>query len=111
MKLPRSHTIFLCLTWAEEQPAPSVRTSALSLLKALCVAQGEDNQISSLWVTMFVNLLPGITSKLVKVTQDPKITHSKVKALAVETWGLYVSTILSDVNFPQTPDIEIIDKQ
>jgi len=111
MKLPLSHTIFLCLSWAEEQPAPSVRSSALSLLKALCVGHSEDNQIFSLWVTMFVNLLPGITSKLVKVTQDPKITHSKVKALAVETWGHYVSTILSDENFPQTPDIENIEKQ
>jgi len=111
MKLPLSHTIFLCLTWAEEQPASSVKCSALSLLKALCVSPGDHSQVFNLWSAMFVNLLPGITSKLVKVTQDPKITHARVKSLAVETWGRYVSTILSDVNFPPTLDLESIDKQ
>eukprot|EP00092_Neocalanus_flemingeri_P022609 GFUD01024522.1.p1 GENE.GFUD01024522.1~~GFUD01024522.1.p1 ORF type:complete len:985 (+),score=312.04 GFUD01024522.1:63-3017(+) len=111
MKLPLSHTIFLCLTWAEEQPAPSVKCSALSLLKALCVSPREDKQVFSLWVDMFVNLLPGITSKLVKVTQDPKIAYAKVKALAVDTWGHYVSTVMSDENFPQIPDMENMEKQ
>jgi len=100
MKLPLSHTIFLSLTWAEEQEAPNVKCSALSLLNALCVTPKDDAVVFSHWVCMFVNLLPGITSKLVKITQDPKIIHAKVKALAVNTWGCYVTSILSDMNFP-----------
>jgi len=102
MKLPLSHTIFLTLTWTEEQEAPNVKGSAISLLNALCLTDSEEITIVfSLWAAMFVNLLPGITSKLVKITQDPKITHAKVKALAVSAWGRYVTSILSDKNFPQ----------
>lgn len=102
MKLPLSHTIFLTLTWAEEQEAPNVKCSAITLLMALCLTDNEEVKlVFSLWVAMFVNLLPGITSKLVKITQDPKITHAKVKALAISAWGRYVTSILSDKNFPQ----------
>ena len=61
------------------------------MFKVLFVFAAEDEQVLSLWVAMFVNLSPGIFSKLVKVTLDPKIIRSKVKAVFVETGGHYVT--------------------
>ena len=70
------------------------------MFKVLFVFAAEDEHVLSLWVAMFVNLLPGITSKLVKVTLDPKIIPSIVKALFVETRGHYVTNIFLIENFP-----------
>ena len=83
------------------------------MFKVFFVFAAEDEQVLSLWVAMFVNLLPGIFSKLVKVTLDSKIICSKVKALHHPLWSsLYLYLCYYIISLPEElPCSDSIDRR
>jgi len=91
-KLVIGHLVFTTLEWAEKEQSPAVKSSCISLLRVLASRQSED------FCKVYVGLLPGISSRLVKICQDSTLTQASVKASAVKTWSLYVSKIFNDNN-------------
>jgi len=108
-KLSLSHLVFSCLAWAEQDKASVVKASSINLIKSLCssfssipsstssISSSTASSLSSS-TNLLLSVLPGILSKLVKVTQDTSVLQTKVKALAVETWTLYIKTLINDKN-------------
>ena len=89
-KLPVSHLIFLTLEWAEKEKSPLLKSSSIQLLD-ICMERksGQFKQI-------FLGLLPGISSRLVKICQDANLQQASVKASAIKCWGGYVVALFSD---------------
>ena len=89
-KLPVSHLIFLTLEWAENEKSPLLKSSCVNLLD-ICLERrcGEFSRI-------FIGLLPGISSRLVKLCQDVTLHQASVKAAALNSWGSFVNTLFCD---------------
>ena len=89
-KLPVSHLIYLTLEWAEKEKSPLLKSSSIQLLD-ICLERksGQFKQI-------FLGLLPGISSRLVKICQDSSLQQASVKAAALKCWGGYVVALFSD---------------
>merc|ERR1719450_1721322 len=77
MKLPLSHLIFTCLTWAEDNKTPTnVKLSSLDLLTSLC--KDDEGSLHHELGLMSCSMLPGVTSKLAKLSQEQTVSHSPV---------------------------------
>lgn len=92
LKLMISHLIFLTLEWAEQDENRQVVLSALDVLQALLKLKNHDN-----FKARFAPMLPGITSRLVKILKRnfPGQSH-KIKAKCLELWTNIVTGVLED---------------
>ena len=45
---------------------------------------------------IFLGLLPGISSRLVKLCQDVTLQQASIKASALNSWGAYVTALFCD---------------
>ena len=68
-KLVIGHLVFITLEWAEKEKSPSVKSGCISLLCVLAEKRSED------FSKVFQGLLPGISSRLVKICQDSTLTQ------------------------------------
>ena len=59
-----------------------------------------DKKLQLLFRNIFGQMLPGITSKLIKLIQDGALVL-KAKSLALQNWTSYVTAILRDEEFLQ----------
>ena len=100
-KLPLSHLLHSLLSWCDDVTLPAkVKVAALSLVSRLC--QADRRQVGQ----VFVSLLPGVTSKLARLTQDVS-TPPPVICWTVTAWTAFVTTSLSDCNFQTAAKTEL----
>ena len=117
-KLQISHLVFQVLEWSEKEEIKNVVLESLNLVNALCYNKcisGPINQtrqdfpnieqnINDSFVAQFTQMLPGITSRLIKVIQlrngvsNEKPQSFKIKSSVLMVWGNYVCAILNDKN-------------
>ena len=69
-----SHLVFLSLQWAETHPAPDLRTASLRLLLQLPNLPPSPSHLS-----LLASLLPGVLSRLVRVTQDASLLQVRTE--------------------------------
>ena len=101
MKLPISHLVMMTLEYVDKHKTLThVALSSLSLISVLCPErqdEGESTFLDKKFRTLFKQMLPGITTNLMKVMKNNSANLSwKVKVAALESWGDYVIGILSD---------------
>ena len=93
VRLPLSHLIFSLLSWTSNPATPArVKVSALSLVSELCQADRR------LVAELLVSMLPGVTSKLARLTQESSLSPPVLSA-ALTAWASFVTTILHNSNF------------
>ena len=70
-----SHAVFLSLQWAESHPAPEIRTASLCFLLQLAnlPSSSPSSTSSPAHLSLHASLLPGVLSRLVRVTQDASL--------------------------------------
>ena len=73
-----SHAVFLSLQWAETQPAPEIRAASLRFLLQLAnlpssSPSSPSSTSSPAHLSLLASLLPGVLSRLVRVTQDASL--------------------------------------
>ena len=76
-----SHAVFLSLQWAESHPAPEIRAASLRFLlqlanlpSSLPTSPSSPTSTSSpAHLSLLASLLPGVLSRLVRVTQDASL--------------------------------------
>jgi len=105
-KLSLSHLVFTCLSWAEKDKAAVVKSSCISLINSVCCSF-TSLPPSTQATNILLSVLPGILSKLAKVTQDTSVLQTKVKIQAVETWTLYVKTLINDKTLSQAQQLPL----
>ena len=102
MKLPISHLVLLALEFTEKnQTLTHLALSCLNLISGLCPAKKDEGESTSLlsnkFRALFKQMLPGITTNLMKVMKNASANLSwKVKVAALECWTSYVIEILND---------------
>ena len=94
LKLPLSHIVFETLKWAEEDEALDVISTSLSVIKAL-IAANEDFYCQ-VYIQRFAPMLPGITTKVVKIIKRNHRQGHKIKAACLTLWTDIVSSIIND---------------
>ena len=93
LKLQLSHLIFSLLAWSSDPASPSrLKVSALTLVTSLCQAD------TRLVAELLVSMLPGVTSKLARLTQEASLSPPVLSA-ALRAWTSFVKTILNNENF------------
>ena len=128
-KLPISHLVFQVLEWCEKEDITEVVLSSLNLVNELCYNKcisnftdkkcsettQLDENIRTTFVLQFAQMLPGITSRLIKVLV-PKISNTSnksqgnsIKAKVIMVWCNYVCALLCDRNLIRQ-DIMDIDE-
>ena len=126
-KLPMSHLIFQVLEWCETEDITEVVLVALDLVNELCYEKlisdptvksckdpiSVDENVRTNFVLQFAQMLPGITSRLVKVLVpkksaiNDKIQGSAVKARVIMVWCNYICSILNDKNVYKQDGMDI----
>ena len=109
MKLPLSHLVMLALEFTEKYVAlTKLALSSLNLISALCPVKEESEsvpRITEKFRTLFKQMLPGITTNLMKVLKNNSANISwKVKVAALESWSDYVIGILNDAAIEEEQD-------
>ena len=107
LKLPLSHIIFQLLEWAENDVARSVIFAVLDTLDALVVDPNcSDHEIEKLYVERLTPMLPGTTTKIVKVLKRnfPAQGH-KIKSRCLELWSKLVISLINDKNVQLEPSL------
>ena len=104
-KLAVSHLVFQVLEWSQRD-VRQVILSTLNLIDSLCIFEQNDEKLYRQFVDLFCQVLPGITTKLVKTLQQQDRNSDKnkigfsnkiiVKCLSV--WRRYVVAIFCDKN-------------
>ena len=95
VRLPLSHLIFSLLAWSSDPASPSrLKVSALVLVSSLC----QTDTRSVVLADLLVSMLPGVTSKLARLTQEVSLSPP-VLAAALAAWTSFVTTILQNSHF------------
>lgn len=112
-KLAVSHLVFQVLEWAQPADVRQVVLSSLNLIDVLCVdCDDADDVLWSEFVGQFCQMLPGITTKLVKVLQQPRqagpssageggTVTARVVEKCLRVWRRFVVSVFCDVNIEQ----------
>lgn len=101
-KLAVSHLVFQALEWAQ-LGVKQVTLACLNIVNVLCpTVEQKDPTIRSAFVEQFCQMLPGVTTKLVKTLQmsDKTKCHVSIKIIVacIGVWRRYVTTIFNDKN-------------
>ena len=90
-----SHAVFLSLQWAESHPAPEIRTASLCFLLQLAnlPSSSPSSTSSPAHLSLHASLLPGVLSRLVRVTQDASLLQ--VIAAVIKQMH-FIDSLLSD---------------
>ena len=104
LKLPLSHIVFETLKWAEEDEAFDVISTSLSVIKALIAAN--DDFYCQVYIERFAPMLPGITTKVVKIIKRNHKQGHKIKAACLTLWTDIVSSIINDRQVFLEPSID-----
>ena len=98
MKLPLSHLVFTCLTWAEDAATPApVKLASLGLVTALC-------QTAASLASLLRPMLPGVTSRAARLVQHPAPHQpASVTAAAVSAWTGVVCVVMADAGTAPRP--------
>ena len=90
-----SHAVFLSLQWAESHPAPEIRTASLCFLLQLAnlPSSSPSSTSSPAHLSLLASLLPGVLSRLVRVTQDASLLQ--VIAAVIKQMH-FTNSLLSD---------------
>ena len=104
LKLPLSHIVFETLKWAEEDEAFNVISTSLNVIKSL-IATNEDFYCD-VYIERFAPMLPGITTKVVKIMKRNHKQGHKIKAACLTLWRDIVSSIINDRQVFLEPGLE-----
>ena len=110
-KLAVSHLVFQVLEWSQSG-VRNVIVSCLEMIDNLCCCNNADDaesntNVYTLFVDQFCQMLPGITTKLVKTLQqqnknsDKIILSNKIIVKCLTIWRHYVVAIFCDKNIEQ----------
>ena len=126
-KLQISHLVFQVLEWTETEDVTAVVMSSLKLVNELCFTKcildignktvqniTYDSKVCTEFVSQFTEMLPGITSRLLKVLKPKKASSNekpknlKIKANVLMVWCNYVCAIINDrnIHFDDVMDID-----
>ena len=117
-KLPISHLIFQVLEWSETENITEVILASLKLVNELCFDRCLfdpnsqtceksgmlDAKVKCDFLSQFTQMLPGITSRLMKILSPKKSSSNekhqsfKIKANVLMVWCNYVCAIFNDMN-------------
>ena len=104
-KLALSHLVFQVLEWSQCE-VRQVTIASLRLIDSLCFRNEEFDHLYRLFVGQFCQMLPGITTKLVKTLQQENKNSDKIKPVlsnkiilkCLVVWRHYVVAIFNDRN-------------
>lgn len=117
-KLQVSHLVFQALEWSEADDVTEVVIESLQFVNELCYNKCIsdlnmkkpqygvfDTEIAQNFASQFTQMLPGLTSRILKVIKPKKLSKSdkiqshKIKANALMVWCNYVCALLNDKHF------------
>jgi hypothetical protein len=112
-KLALSHLVFQVLEWSQCE-VRQVAIASLRLIDSLCFRNEEIEHVHQLFVGQFCQMLPGITTKLVKTLQQENKNSDKIKPIlsnkiivkCLAVWRHYVVNIFNDHNVSDPQMIE-----
>ena len=118
-KLALSHLVFQVLEWSQCE-VRQVTIASLRMIDSLCFRIEELDHLYRLFVGQFCQMLPGITTKLVKTLQQENKNSDKMKPLlsikiilkCLIVWRHYVVAIFNDHNVahhPQMIETELVE--